>query len=260
MTEIATTDTMELDDTQDPLDDDDHADSNGGELVPLDDTETVEGELLPSPEPLSESKAKALDKRIRTANGKVGDGIGTLFELLAEAQAGQIDVALGYDSWSAYLDDAVTVIPANRGQRKALVSTMTGMGVSERIVANVLGTSQATVSRDLAEASDAGVSLPDEVVGQDGRTTKPKRKTAEEPIEAEEVALEEKPAKPPPVSADFADEMGFLANSVAAFKDILEDDRFAKAAKTIAKRHLNTLQEHITELTKVVDALMDVAP
>jgi len=62
------------------------------------------------------------------------------------------------------------------------------------------------------------------------------------------------------VSKDFKDEMGYLGNSVQSFKDILDDPRFAKAAKTIAKNHLNDLTQDILELQKVVDCLMEVTP
>lgn len=231
----------------------------------------VEATVVDLPEPLSEGKAKQLDKKIRLASIKVADNTATLLDLLEEAAVGQIHVALGYPSWTAYVKEAVTISPADVNERKALVSLMSGKGMSQRAIAAVAGVNQATVSRDLSEG-DAPAST--ETTGVDGKTYKREKK--QEPIDAEviEESLEEKldrigteaenaeeepveDIKPPSVSADFKEEMGYLYNTVSALSDILTDERFPKARKTIAKTHLNKLQEHIAALQKVVDELME---
>jgi hypothetical protein len=259
------------------LGDDPDGDMEGYDGGFTDQPETVEGQLVPFddvplPEPLTTTKARQLDKKIRAANGKVGDSIGVLFELLDEAMTGQIHTTLGYESWPAYLMDAVSVIPADREQRKALGTTMSGMGVSNRTIAAILGVDEKTVRRDTEGADNAAPVKH----GLDGKNyPQPKQPEPEPPIDAEEVdppedkpakpakpkpAKEEPPAKPPPVSEDFKNEMGYLANSVASFKDILNDDRFPKAAKTIRKHHYNKLAEHISELTAVADVLFEATP
>lgn len=203
--------------------------------------------------PLSVSKAKALDKKIRAASIEVADNTAALLDLLEAAAVGQIHVALGYDNWAAYIKDAVNISPTNTDERRALVSMMEGKGLSQRAIAAVLGVSKTTVVRDQAESP--GPNGPPDTAGVDGKTYKRKEKEPKQkPLDVE--VVEEPEPKPQPVSADFKDEMGYLANSVASFNDIMADERFPKARKTIAKNHLNKLQEYIADLHKVVDELM----
>jgi hypothetical protein len=231
-----------------------------------------DAELVDTPAPLSEGQARALDKRIRAAHGRAENEMNTLLTLIQKADEGQIWVALGLHSMSEYLKGTVQITPKDATERKALSEALGGKGFSQRITAAILNTSQTTVSRDLSESNE---SLPPNIEGADGRTYK--RKTAkddegqqESPLDAEEVPLEPEPepevapepepvAKPQPVSKDFRDEMGYLDNTVQSFKDILDDPRFPKAAKTIAKNHLNDLQENIVELNKIVDCLMETS-
>src|SRR5258705_201924 len=216
--------------------------------------EVVEGTL--ATEPLSEGKANVLDKRIRQACIRVADNTATLLDLLEEAAVGQAHVALGFPSWTAYVKDAVTISPTDADERKVLVSLMSGKGMSVRAIADVVGAGKSTVSRDL-EGVPRGTTK-----GLDDNNYPP-RPEKQEPLDVE---YEEEPepepevepeVKPQPVSKDFKDEMALLFNSVSSFKEILADERFPKARKTIAKNHLNKLQEYIADLQKVVDELME---
>lgn len=216
----------------------------------------IDAEVVEAPAPLSEGKAKVLDKRIRQASARVAENTAQMLALLDEAATGQIHVALGFPSWTAWVKDAVKITPANEVERKSLVSLMSGKGMGQRAIADVVGVNQATVSRDIAEAEAAGdAPASTDTLGPDGKTYKrePKPKK-QEPLDVEEV---EEEVKQQPVSVDFKDEMDELANCVSSFNDILEDERFVKARKTIAKHNLNKLQEYITALQGVVDALMD---
>lgn len=231
----------------------------------------VQGEIIDLPEPLSEGKARVLDKRIRLANARVENELDGLLALINEAAAGQIWVALGLPSLSAYLKDAVQIIPKDTTERRALSEALAGKGFSNRTTAAILNVDEATIRRDTKGAAPAA----GDIEGADGKTY---RRKDDEPQDVDEVPLPdtgsgvgggdyEEPEpdvvdtpKPQPVSKDFRDEMGYLGNSILAFKDILDDSRFAKAAKTIAKNHLNDLQENIVELQKVVDCLMEVTP
>lgn len=201
------------------------------------------------PEPLSESKAKVLDERIRQASIRVADNTATLLDLLKEAEVGQIHLALRYPSWKAYVKEVVQIRPADNTERKALVSLMNGKGMTLREMAPVLGVGKSTVQRDLASQN-----VPD-------GTSEPKQEPLdveyeEQPEPTPEVEPEPE-VKPQPVSKDFKDEMAMLYNSVSSFKEILADEQFPKARKTIAKNHLNKLQEYIADLQKVVDDLME---
>jgi hypothetical protein len=213
--------------------------------------EVIEAEIVEAPAPLSEGKAKVLDKRIRQASARVVDNTATLLNLLDEAAVGQIHVALGFPSWPAWVRDAVQISPTDDTERKSLVQLMNGKGMSQRAIADVVGVNQATVSRDLSEApADADASADTE--GLDGKVY-PKQPKKQKPLDVDEVEPVEKQQ---PVSADFKEEMYMLANSVSSFQDILADERFPKARNTIAKNNLNRLQELIGELQKIVDELM----
>lgn len=218
------------------------------------DLAVIDAEVVDSPEPLSEGKARVLDKRVRQASVRVADNNAELLALLEKAANGQIHVALGFPSWTAWVKDAVRVSPSNEVERKSLVQLMSGKGVSQRATAAVLDVNQSTVSRILAEGEDDADASP-ETTGTDGKTYKRKPKEPkQEPLDVEEV---EAPVKVPPVSQDFRDEMWNLANSVTAFNDILADERFPKARNTIAKNNLNKLGDVIKALEAVRDALME---
>lgn len=235
--------------------------------------ETIQGEIVDTPEPLSEGKARVLDKRIRLANARVENELDGLLALINEAAAGRIWVALGLPSLSAYLKDAVQIAPQDVPERKALAESLAGKGFSNRTTAAILGVDEATIRRDTKGAAPAAGGTVEGADGKHYPATKD-NEDADEPLDADEVPLpdsgvgggdyvEPEPdaaPKPQPVSKDFKDEMGYLDNSIQSFKDILDDSRFPKAAKTIAKNHLNDLTECIVELQKVVDCLMEVTP
>lgn len=210
------------------------------------------GTMVDFPEPLTEAKAKALDKKVRAAGVKAAASMADLLDLLEEAAVGQIHTALGYASWTAWVSEAVQIAPTDENERKAFVSMMSGKGMSQRAIADVVGVNQATISRDLSGDADASTG---KTTGKDGKEYDRTPK-ADKIIDAEVVDVEPE-AKPQPLSSDFSDEMDYLNNSVLAFKDLVEDERFEKGRKTIAKRFLNKLTENISELQKVVDLLMD---
>lgn len=212
--------------------------------------QVVEATVVDLPVPLSEGKARVLDKRIRQASIRVADESANLLDLLEEAAVGQAHIALGFASWTAYVKDAVSITPTDDNERKALVSLMSGKGMSQRAIADVVGVNQATVSRDLAEG-DAPVS--GKTTGLDNKEYE--RTPKQKPLDVEEV--EEPEPKPQPISQDFKDEMGYLFNSVSAFNDILADERFPKARNTIARNNLDKLTEYIADLQKIADELTE---
>jgi transcriptional regulator with XRE-family HTH domain len=250
------------------------------ELEPVVDAELVEAV------PLTERQAKALDKKIRTASDKFTDNWNTLLTLLEEAARRQIHVALG-KSWTAWFKDAVQITPSDRVERKALVSLMSGKGMSQRAIASVIGVGVGTVNRDLAGVP-TGTPEPDaesaKITGLDNKTYKwPEPEPEPEPVDTpseptgvtdvldvEEVEPDSEPepeseAEPEsgpepepklsPVTSEFRDEVYNLQNNVQAFKDILDDERFPKARRRIAKSHADTLGECIADLQTILDLL-----
>lgn len=223
----------------------------------------VDAEVVASvdaPKPLTEAKAKSLDKRIRAASEKLTANMDSLLDLLNEAASGQIHVALGYASWPAYLKDAVKVVPTDRTERKQLVEYMSGKGMSNRAISAIVGVDEKTVRRDTEGKTDGG-----ETTGLDGKSYK-RKSQAEKDAEAEaaqvidaEVVDEDVTRRATDVIADFDENMDYLYPAVQAFTDQLQDDAdlWGKAVKRIAKKHLNTLQAHIAALQAVADAMME---
>jgi hypothetical protein len=164
--------------------------------------EPIEGEVV---EPLTEKAAKALDKKIRATSDKVTTNVNLLIELLDQAERGQIHEALAYPSWTAWVKDAVQISIPDPEERKALVSLMSGKGMSTRAIAGSLRISKSQAARDAAAPSGAP---EDELAraraskGLDGKNysripPKKKAKPVEpepEPLEVEEV---DDPLEPP---------------------------------------------------------------
>ena len=73
----------------------------------------------------------------------------TLLQLLAEAECGRIHLALGYRSWTAYVKDRAQITVTDKLERKALVSLMSGKGISQRSTAAVVAVDQKNVGTGL---------------------------------------------------------------------------------------------------------------
>jgi transposase len=223
----------------------------GTELAVIEDEGvSTETEVL---EPLSEKAAKALDKKIRSAGDKVETTMANLMELLKQAYNGQIHKALGLPSWTAYVKDSVRIAPRTAEERRVFVTLMNDKGMSTRAIADVVGTNQSTVSRDLKGAEHDADASP-VTVGTDGKEYARNEEEQTEVIDAEVV---EEPSTPKPraLARDFEDEVTNAWNAVAELVELTNDDRFAKARKSLSK-HVNTLGEVSEHLQSVVDKLM----
>jgi hypothetical protein len=106
----------------------------------------VDAEVVPT---LDQAAAGRLDKRIRLLVGTINDSITKLHELVQEAKYGDAHVALGFPSWTAYLADVFTVdVRLERGARAELVGYLSGEGMSNRTIAEVIGVDEGTVRND----------------------------------------------------------------------------------------------------------------
>lgn len=246
------------------------------------DAEIVEPEVI---EPLNEREAEALDKRIRAASEKLTTSRDQLLDLLEEAARGQIHAALGFPSWTAWIKEAVQIVPADPAERKALAQLMSGKGMSVRAIAGALGVGKSTVNRDLSESTVPSGTVDkadNKVISLDGRNRpkhQPKKPEPEqgpldeapEPKQAEPeptstsadaaTAVEPKPKptpepKQPRITAEFQDEIYNLRNCVQEFKTILEDERFSKVRNRLAKRHLDQVLDAINDLRRISEVLM----
>jgi hypothetical protein len=219
---------------------------------------TVDAEVVETKR-LTERQAKALDKQIRAASDRLTSNVEALWELLEHAAGGEIHVALGYSSWTAYVKEAVRFTPSDRIERKALVSLMSGRGMSQRAIAGTLGVDHKTVGNDLREGGEN--SAPDNVVGLDGKTYRHKKPEPEVVgsdngvIDAEVVVDEEPARKAAEVVSDFGDEIETLQINVQAFKDVLGDELFPKARERIAQRYLDRLEKAAIDIDGVICAV-----
>lgn len=129
-------------------------------------------------EPLDRGDAERLDKRIRLLVGTITDSMDKLYELVEQAKSGDIHVALGFPSWTAYLADAFTVqVRLEREQRRELVGYLSGEGVPNTIIADMAGVDEKTVRNDRAAISEkSDIDEPVAVTRRDGKTYKPKHK------------------------------------------------------------------------------------
>lgn len=115
----------------------------------IDPTADVEAELL-SAEVMDTDQAHRLDSRIRLLSNTIGDNLTKLTDLIAEAKRGQIHLALGFPSWTAYLSSALSQLEmALAGPaRRELVTLLADEGMSNRAIAQAVGVSEITVRRD----------------------------------------------------------------------------------------------------------------
>lgn len=118
--------------------------------------------LAPAADPLTAQDARALTDRIRL---QVAD----LLPLIKEAYNRRAHVALGYVSWAEYCDTELRGLRMPLAERQAATAELAAEGMSTRAIAGALGSSDATVRRDLA-ATGATAAAPERVTGLDGRS------------------------------------------------------------------------------------------
>lgn len=105
---------------------------------------------------LTADAAKALTDTIR-------QGAESVWQLIGAAYQGRAWVALGYESWDAYVDTEFGGAPLAlpREKRKEAVASLKAQGMSLRAIAAATDTSPQTVANDLAaaaaDAAEAGV-------------------------------------------------------------------------------------------------------
>ena len=110
----------------------------------------IEGEVVTV---LDKAKAEALDKKIGTtlegiekAVTDADNRVAKLAELVHEAEVGQIHVNLGFDSWTAWLEERVTIPMASINERRQVISALHDAGLSQRAIATMTNVSPATVN------------------------------------------------------------------------------------------------------------------
>jgi hypothetical protein len=113
-----------------------------------------------------ESAARDLDEQIRALAKHAHVVIEALHALVAQAQANDIHLTLGYPSWTAYLADALDgQWKIEKDKRGEVVKFLASQGMSQRAISKLAGISKGTVYRELTEVPQLG-----QVIGLDGKT------------------------------------------------------------------------------------------
>lgn len=161
-------------------------------------TDTVES----TTKVLTEKQARALTDRIKSRWDSLVEGGDRLMELVAQAQEGKADEALGYKSWTAYIAAEFKDTPMlglGKEERRDLIVSLSDSGMSTRAIAPVVGVSDFTVREDLKKSKANGASnlapeegdvveaeivdeTPRTVVGLDGKEYKAKPAKAPKPL------------------------------------------------------------------------------
>lgn len=120
---------------------------------------------------LDHDAALSLDGQIQQLAGQAAEHLDYLADLLVEAQAGEIHLALGFPSWTAYLADRLKPIikALDSDDRRALVMQLYESGMSVRAVAETVGTSKSAVARQVSQAGTGDHSAT-RTTGRDGKT------------------------------------------------------------------------------------------
>lgn len=109
---------------------------------------------------------------------------------IADAYACRDWLALGYDTWFAYLEGEfgpeLQQLARDRGERRQAVADLRGQGLSTRQIGAVTGVDPKTVRNDLAEVGTSP--QPERVTGSDGKTY-PAKKPAPETAKPDTVRI-----------------------------------------------------------------------
>lgn len=131
----------------------------------------VEGEVVEKP--LSATAAKVLDKKIKSTAGQARDVLTDLTTLLAEAEKGQIHLALGMRSWTEYMSSLRLPVLGKEATAEA-IEMMHEAGMPQRAISESTGVPLTTVNRKVkeaeAKAEESGTpKAPATSVGKDGK-------------------------------------------------------------------------------------------
>lgn len=196
---------------------------------------------------LDHGAAERLDRRIRLMVTTISANLAKITELIEEAKTGQIHIALGFQSWPAYLADALGGrLELDTDSRREVVALMSGAGMSNRAIAQAVGVTEGTIRNDKVRnhyAPDEPVEVveaevveePVRVTGLDGKTYN--RTTAPATTQ-----------RRPPLPDLFPRPVDNLRRVTAQIEKLCEDDRFSRNASSLSMRYVG-------EITRARDAL-----
>jgi hypothetical protein len=171
--------------------------------------------------------------------------------------------ALGYETWDAYLDGEYGEhrVRLPRDQRREMVAGMAQAGMSSRAIGAAVGSSYATVQRDM-EATDTNVSVeePRTILSLDGRERPALRATPiADKVEVVDAELVDEPAPPKvkrrPLPEAFTDAGRDLTRAAEKLTRLTEDDRFNRNREQTHHQvpELLGALEHTTRLVEAMN-------
>lgn len=253
-------------------------------LVATNDTESLVARSRMTAEvaAMSESDARRITGRIRTVAGMVAESIEKLSGLIREAEQGQAHVALGYRSWTEYVEQEFAgLLPKlPRDVRREFVGEIAQTGLPTRAIAAVVDVSHMTVARDLAAVTNvttADVEIVDaEIVEgvEDDFFTNEQFETALADAKAGDDLCREKAARKQitgrdgktytaqvpraprrrPLPEAYRDTSYALLKSAQSLSRLHQDDRFT-ANREAVRHHGNQLARVANELDDLLNDL-----
>lgn len=141
---------------------------------------TSPADLLPEGDRHDSTQAEARERADRLRAGILR--YAEMRQDIADAFACRDWIALGYQSWAAYVEGEFgeQLAQLGRAERQQAVGDLRGQGMSVRQIAGATGASYGTVRNDIAEVSKTA-QLPETVTGSDGKQHPASRPTP--PIE-----------------------------------------------------------------------------
>ena len=169
--------------------------------------DTTTGEVI---EIADAERAKELAAHVTSAIAHMNVQTGVAIDAMVDAYKERIWIGLGFGSWDELVDARNwRWKPLTSEDRAAFGEVFRNNGMSFRTIGRLMGTSDATVRRDLAGAT---FDAPAEVQGADGKTyaaTQPERAVAGEELDDDHdghtIAVGELPEDLPPTAVESAD-------------------------------------------------------
>lgn len=213
---------------------------------------------------LSVDDARRLTERIRLTAHSARESIEKLHQLVDAAKAGNAHLALGYQSWTAYLSEVLGEEPLRlaRDQRQELVGYLAGEGMSTRAIAPIVGVSQDTVVKDIARGERNLSPEPDPQEAARSAVAAAFAQRDEPAAPAKVTGLDGKSyTKPAPASpkapnrralTDQARDAGQeLRKAIERLERLKADDRFSRNKEEVAAH----LRHHLAHAIKVCQDL-----
>jgi hypothetical protein len=169
------------------------------------------------------AEAAELDRRLRAEFRSVGESIERIKELIDQAKAGEVYVALGFRSWPEYIADVVRneVGKLHRDHRRQIVEVLVKAGMSDSSIADAVGVSDTTAYKDRAAIQAEQQVLQKEVPARPPIITG--RNGSQHPANRQR---RPKPPPPPPTDEDraqiIAERVGERARGLAkSMRDLI---------------------------------------